>query len=155
MATTTANYGFQKPAKGDQNWDVTLNKNFDDIDTRIKTRENDIANRYTKSESDVKYAVKTVTLSDNVDLNTVVTSGFYRLGNNPVNSPNNGVVLGQMIVSKGSDTIFQIITGYNNDNIYIGDKALAWVVQVLYGIHGVNSGMIITLIPLAIIQKMK
>jgi hypothetical protein len=44
MATTTANYGLTKPARGDSNWDVVLNKNFDDIDAQIKVRENDIVN---------------------------------------------------------------------------------------------------------------
>ena len=39
----TVNYGFSKPNKGVQNWDVDLNKNFDDIDTQIKNRENSIS----------------------------------------------------------------------------------------------------------------
>ena len=43
MATTTTNYGLTKPARGDSNWDVVLNNNFDSIDTQIKVRENDIA----------------------------------------------------------------------------------------------------------------
>ena len=50
----------------------------------------------------------------NVDLNTCITSGFFRIDtptNAPVGTP---VGLGQLIVSRNQDTIIQIVTGYNN-----------------------------------------
>lgn len=60
-------------------------------------------------------------MADNVDLNTVITSGFYRLNSNPVNGPSGTDTLshGQMIVSKGADTIAQIALSYNQTNMYI------------------------------------
>jgi len=53
------------------------------------------------------------------DLNNVVESGFYRLaGSGYVNAPN-GVDYGQLIVSRGGgDTIMQIATGYNNNQLF-------------------------------------
>ncbi|MBB6670514.1 phage tail-collar fiber domain-containing protein [Cohnella nanjingensis] len=52
------------------------------------------------------------------DLNTLVQSGFYRLGGNNANAPV-GVQYGQLLVIHGSgDTVTQIVTGYNSDNIF-------------------------------------
>jgi hypothetical protein len=52
------------------------------------------------------------------DLNAIVTSGFYRMLGAPVNGPAN-VADGQLIVSRGSDTVFQIVTGYSNSEFYM------------------------------------
>ena len=51
------------------------------------------------------------------DLNTIVTSGFYRLNASHPNAPAS-VDYGQLIVSRGGDTILQIVTGYNTGLIY-------------------------------------
>jgi hypothetical protein len=64
--------------------------------------------------------INTSILSNNADLNTVITSGFYRLNATPVNSPDsNGTQYGQLIVSKGADTILQILTGFQNNEFYV------------------------------------
>jgi hypothetical protein len=60
-----------------------------------------------------------VTIPNNVSLNTVVTSGFYRLSQNHPDAPNDNISHGQMIVSRGEDTVLQIITGWGNNNFYI------------------------------------
>lgn len=60
-----------------------------------------------------------VTIPDNVSLNTVVTSGFYRLSQNHPDAPNDNISHGQMIVSRGADTVLQIMTGWGNNNFYI------------------------------------
>jgi hypothetical protein len=54
-----------------------------------------------------------------IDLNTVINSGFYRIDNGCPNAPS-GVDYGQLVVSRGGtqDTIFQMVTGYNNGEIY-------------------------------------
>ena len=67
------------------------------------------------------YVPKTTSLADNVDLNTVITSGFYRLNSNPVNGPGgtDNLSHGQLIVSKGADTIAQIALSYDQTNMYI------------------------------------
>lgn len=62
---------------------------------------------------------KAISLANNVDLNTVVTSGFYRINNGVTNGPSSNVSYGQLIVSRGSDTVFQIITGYSNNEYYM------------------------------------
>jgi phage-related tail fiber protein len=57
-------------------------------------------------------------LADGTDLNKVVSSGFYRLGNPVINAPA-GVSWGQLIVARGgSDSILQIVTGFSNGEIY-------------------------------------
>lgn len=60
---------------------------------------------------------KIVHLGNGVDLNTIVTSGFYRLAGSPVNGfPN--ADWSQLIVSRGSDTIAQIGIPYSDTRIY-------------------------------------
>jgi hypothetical protein len=60
------------------------------------------------------------TLAASTDLNTVIANGHYRLSGTPVNSPGSGALdYGQMIVSRGLDTILQIAAGYQtNANYY-------------------------------------
>jgi hypothetical protein len=57
------------------------------------------------------------TLGTSYDADTVVTSGFYRFSGTPVNTPS-GMDWGQLIVSRGGDTVTQIITDYNSGNMY-------------------------------------
>ena len=57
-------------------------------------------------------------LADGTDLNTVIDSGSYRLGASGLNWPNTLANNGQLIVSKNSDTIFQMIAFYHNNEIY-------------------------------------
>lgn len=70
---------------------------------------------------------KYIILPSGTDLNTVVTSGFYGLDATSPNytnlPPNSNVSYGQLIVSRGSDTVFQIITGYNNNEYYMRQGA--------------------------------
>lgn len=63
----------------------------------------------------------TVGLAASIDLNTVTTSGFYQLnGGTPTNVPSGSTVeFGQLIVSRGSDTIFQLVTGWNDSRFYM------------------------------------
>ena len=58
-----------------------------------------------------------VLLPAGVNLNTVVNSGFYRLNGSHVNAPA-AVGYGQLIVSRGGDTIAQIVTGHIDGEIY-------------------------------------
>ena len=58
-------------------------------------------------------------LATSTDLNTVIANGHYRLGGTPVNSPGAGALdYGQMIVSRGLDTILQIGGDYLSNNLY-------------------------------------
>ncbi|HLO11492.1 MAG TPA: hypothetical protein VK190_04485 [Pseudoneobacillus sp.] len=81
------------------------------------TSANGLMSSTDKSKLDTA-VVATQTLADATDLNTVITSGFYRLGATVTNGPT-GVGYGQLIVSRGGDTIVQIITGYNNSEYYM------------------------------------
>lgn len=56
-------------------------------------------------------------LGASANFNTVVTSGFYRFDATPTNAPP-GVDYGQLIVSRGGDTIFQIATGFINGRVW-------------------------------------
>lgn len=58
-------------------------------------------------------------LASSVDLNTVVANGNYRLGGTPVNAPSAGVIdYGELIVSRGYDTILQIAADYYSGNLF-------------------------------------
>ena len=56
-------------------------------------------------------------ISTSADLNTITTSGFYRVGNTNANMPSGGSY-GQLIVSRGADTITQIIGAYGSGKLY-------------------------------------
>ena len=56
-------------------------------------------------------------ISGSTDLNRLVKSGFYRIGNPVINAPT-GVQNGQLIVSSGGDTIVQILAGPAGGEIY-------------------------------------
>jgi Phage Tail Collar Domain len=58
-----------------------------------------------------------VVLSGGSDLNTVIRSGFYRLSSPHVNSPA-GADHGHMIVSRGGDTITQLVITYTGAATY-------------------------------------
>ncbi|QNR53876.1 putative tail fiber protein [Pseudomonas phage phiK7A1] len=57
-------------------------------------------------------------LGAGVDLDTVVDSGFYRLAGDNVNMPT-GAAYGQMIVSRGGDTISQTIVNYTGPRMWV------------------------------------
>lgn len=58
----------------------------------------------------------TIALPDNIDLNTVLTSGFYRLNAAHANATGFDYSYSQMIVSRGGDTVAQEITSSNGLN---------------------------------------
>lgn len=63
------------------------------------------------------YVQRVTTLTAGTDLNTVVTSGFYRLVTGHTNAPANADY-SQMIVSRGNDTIFQIVGIWGLGKVY-------------------------------------
>lgn len=64
-------------------------------------------------------AAQVAALDPGTDLNSVVTSGFYRLQDSHPNWPSNVVEHGQMIVSSVTGaTVLQIATGYSNGRMW-------------------------------------
>ena len=62
---------------------------------------------------------KKYTIVAGTDLNTVTTSGFYRINNNLTNTPTS-YAFGQMIVVQGGgDTISQIVMPYSSSSMYL------------------------------------
>lgn len=60
-----------------------------------------------------------VSLPNGVDLNTVVDTGFYRLNASVVNGPAGAPIdYGQLIVSKGADTITQIVASFSTGEMW-------------------------------------
>lgn len=55
--------------------------------------------------------------STTADLNTIVTSGMWRLEGSNANLPS-GTAYGQLMVSRGSDTILQIASDYQGQHLY-------------------------------------
>lgn len=60
----------------------------------------------------------TISLANGTNLNNVITSGFYRLGFTNVNAPT-GTDYGQLIVSRGSDTIAQMAFNYTTGAFFV------------------------------------
>lgn len=58
-------------------------------------------------------------LNTGTDLNTVIQNGFYRLVGSHVNWPDGGANWGQLVVSRNSDTIFQMLSYYHNGDVYV------------------------------------
>lgn len=68
---------------------------------------------------DAGFTKKTINLADGTDLNTVVTSGFYRFFGGIINGPAQlNVSYSQMIVSRGRDTIAQIVISFNTNRMF-------------------------------------
>ena len=63
--------------------------------------------------------VESITLPNNINLNDIVTSGFYRVGASPVNGPSTSVAYGQMIVCRGGDTILQIAARHQDARLFV------------------------------------
>lgn len=64
------------------------------------------------------YVAKRNQLENNVDLNTVTTTGFYRLNNTHANSPS--APFGQMLVCQAyGDTIAQVVFRYNEPKMFL------------------------------------
>lgn len=63
---------------------------------------------------------KTIVIAQGVDLNTITESGFYRLNASHVNLPSDGAgTHSTMIVSRGNDTLFQIIVTFETAQMYV------------------------------------
>lgn len=63
---------------------------------------------------------KTIVIAQGVDLNTITESGFYRLNASHVNLPSDGAgTHSNMIVSRGNDTLFQIIVTFGTAQMYV------------------------------------
>lgn len=59
-------------------------------------------------------------LAASTDLNNIITSGMYRIGNTPVNAPTEGCAYGQLlVVHGGQDTISQIVFPYKSSRMYM------------------------------------
>ncbi len=63
-------------------------------------------------------AVGVTQLPNNVDLNTVVNAGFYRIENAPGNAPAS-VQYSQLIVSRQGDTIAQLVIRYTDATMFV------------------------------------
>lgn len=73
----------------------------------------------TIKDSDLLASKKLATRIAVSDLNLVVDNGFYRLGTGITNQPPGvSVNYGQLIVSRGGDTILQIVTGHNDGLVF-------------------------------------
>jgi hypothetical protein len=63
-------------------------------------------------------------LAPNTDLNTVTTSGFYRLSGGELNAPPGTTIYNQLIVSGASDTPDQIILNHHTNKMFFRTSAV-------------------------------
>ena len=70
-------------------------------------------------------AVYSTVLADSIDLDDVVVSGFYQIGQTPVNAPDIEAEASPMLVSQAGDVIFQQIISYTTGKLWTraGDPA--------------------------------
>lgn len=102
MPKYTANYGLIKPLPTDL-YDVNVfNENADKIDDVLK-----ITQQFSK------------TLPTGTDLNTVTTSGFYRLNGNHANSPEECYYGQLLVLHGGGDTIAQVLVSYKSSSMWV------------------------------------
>lgn len=104
--------------------DVWLNKLVQRITNAIKSIEgslstadnyfSDIFNEHLPNKVD-----KCIQIEDGVDLNTVTTSGFYRLQANLLHAPEFPYEWSPMIVCAGGDTVSQIIIYYASGEMLV------------------------------------
>lgn len=65
-----------------------------------------------------KIVTDTIILENDVDLNTIITSGFYRTSSSPLNGPETfSGAWSQLIVCRGADTVTQIISDYSSGQL--------------------------------------
>lgn len=114
MATNTENLKLKKPAQDDFYNVDDFNENFQKLDDFVGRKDN--PHGVTAKQIGAVPALSG--LPSGTDLNSVVTSGFYRINENPINAPS-GSAYGQMIVVHGgNDTIAQMIFPYNSLKMY-------------------------------------
>lgn len=91
-----------------------------DVLTKIKTVDGTGSGLDSDTVDGVHLAglAETSTLAVGIDLNTVLKSGMYRLTTGHANTPGSPVFdHGQMLVSRGMDTIAQIVIPYNSEKM--------------------------------------
>lgn len=91
-----------------------INANFDALNAHVTRTDNP----HGTTAEQVGAPSLTTTIPSGVSLNTVVTSGFYRLSDSHPDAPPS-TSHGQMIVSRGGDTVLQIVTGFDYSHFYM------------------------------------
>jgi hypothetical protein len=87
-------------------------------DNKLRLGWSDPRLRLSVNNTDVGALVsESIALSSGTDLNTIVTSGFYRL-NTGLNFPDDSANYSQLIVSRGGDTITQIVSVYGTGTLW-------------------------------------
>ena len=114
MASYTPNYNLKKPADSDSYDIADHNGNMDKIDTALNTLNSNIAN-----------FVGEKSWRDNANLNDYKTSGYYPIGTNPTNAPNNAGWGILEVVATRTDTTEQIYTN-NAKKFYREFRSNAW-----------------------------
>ncbi|NAW66717.1 phage tail protein [Photobacterium halotolerans] len=78
----------------------------------------EIGEHLTADDPHSQYVNKATVIKTEDNLSDVLVSGFYRLSSGHPDAPT-GTDYGQMIVSRGGDTVTQIVTGYKNARCFL------------------------------------
>ena len=114
MAENTKNLNLKKPAQNDFYNVDDFNENFQKLDEFAGRKDNP----HGVTAKQIGAVPVLNGLPSGTDLNSVTTSGFYRINENPINAPS-GSAYGQMVVVHGgNDTIAQMIFPYNSLKMY-------------------------------------
>ena len=125
--------GGYKPPAGVFNWffqkfmngQTELQEAVNSVEKKIPTKTSDLNNNSDfitagTVQNLMKTKVNTMqSLENGADLNTVTTSGFYRMGTNHVNAPTNTNWSQLIVVHGGGDTIAQLLIEYSTNKMYM------------------------------------
>lgn len=106
--------GGYKPPAGVFNW---FFQKFMAGQTELQGAVNKIETNVSSLSANKVNAVQS--LANGTDLNTVTTSGFYRMGTDHVNAPTNTNWSQLIVVHGGGDTIGQILIEYSANKMYV------------------------------------
>lgn len=95
------------------NWVVQSNK------TELEAHANNKSNPHGVTAAQIGAVATAKILGANADLNTVTTSGMYRIDESPVNAPDGSEYSQLLVIAGGGDTVSQIVIHYNTSSMFV------------------------------------
>lgn len=112
-------FKYEPDKDGAQTFNIkqALNDNWDKIDEVLGTHTSNKSNPHGVTAEQVGAALSAKILSDDADLNSVLTSGMYRVGGSTKNSP--GAYGQVLVISGGGDTAAQLYFPWETNKVMV------------------------------------
>lgn len=98
---------------------TTTTESYYALDARVGKTLNDSINSVNSAFTSYKSTIVRQAVASGTDLNTIQTSGFYRINANHANQPSNTSYGQLLVIQGGSDTIVQMVFPYNSTTFYV------------------------------------